>query len=228
MTAEVWFQRRLTRADPDCFLSTGAGLAMALAFGAQAVWVGTRFICAKEAGAPPRHQVGRLLPHARVHDTLACCAASGDWSRLLGHHSHRDLYRPTDAHPEESLRDALVHKLRKNARCAMLPRARREENRQDEIKELCDNGIVPYTTDLEDKPGSDGKSKLDDIPPITAATFRPLLMGQAAGTKRNARARLVVSAQRQAAQRASTTSSRPSRLSTRFGSLARARASHRL
>ncbi len=27
-----------------------AGLAMALALGASAVWVGTRFICAKEAG----------------------------------------------------------------------------------------------------------------------------------------------------------------------------------
>lgn len=34
----------------------GRGLAMSLALGAEAVWVGTRFICAKEAGAPPRHQ----------------------------------------------------------------------------------------------------------------------------------------------------------------------------
>jgi NAD(P)H-dependent flavin oxidoreductase YrpB (nitropropane dioxygenase family) len=34
----------------------GRGLAMALAMGAQAVWVGTRFICATEAGAPKRHQ----------------------------------------------------------------------------------------------------------------------------------------------------------------------------
>ena len=28
----------------------GRGVAMALALGAQAVWVGTRFVCAKEAG----------------------------------------------------------------------------------------------------------------------------------------------------------------------------------
>jgi hypothetical protein len=34
----------------------GRGLAMALALGAQAAWVGTRFICSTEAGAPKRHQ----------------------------------------------------------------------------------------------------------------------------------------------------------------------------
>jgi len=34
----------------------GQGLASALACGASAVWVGTRFVCAKEAGAPPAHQ----------------------------------------------------------------------------------------------------------------------------------------------------------------------------
>ena len=32
------------------------GLAMALSLGASGVWVGTRFICAEEAGAPPIHQ----------------------------------------------------------------------------------------------------------------------------------------------------------------------------
>ena len=32
------------------------GLAMSLALGASGVWVGTRFICAEEAGAPPAHQ----------------------------------------------------------------------------------------------------------------------------------------------------------------------------
>lgn len=35
----------------------GRGLAMALALGADAAWVGTRFICAKEASAPKRHQL---------------------------------------------------------------------------------------------------------------------------------------------------------------------------
>ena len=34
----------------------GQGLAAALAFGASAVWVGTRFICSEEAGASKAHQ----------------------------------------------------------------------------------------------------------------------------------------------------------------------------
>lgn len=34
----------------------GRGLAMALALGAQGAWVGTRFVCALEAGASPIHQ----------------------------------------------------------------------------------------------------------------------------------------------------------------------------
>src|SRR3989338_5395200 len=44
----------------------GRGLAMALALGAQAVWVGTRFVCAKEAGAPASHQPAIL--GADYHD----------------------------------------------------------------------------------------------------------------------------------------------------------------
>lgn len=34
----------------------GRGLAGSLAMGAAGVWVGTRFVCAEEAGAPPAHQ----------------------------------------------------------------------------------------------------------------------------------------------------------------------------
>lgn len=75
-----------------------------------------------------------------------------------------------------------------------------EENRQDEIRELCDNGIVPYTADLEDTPGalfrfvsffqrsiiyfiagSKSKKLTENDLPKEAATFRPLLMGIAAG-----------------------------------------------
>ena len=37
-------------------IADGRGLAMGLSLGASAAWVGTRFICAEEAGAPPRHQ----------------------------------------------------------------------------------------------------------------------------------------------------------------------------
>lgn len=38
----------------------GRGLAANLVYGAQAVWVGTRFVAAKEAGAPPAHKAAIL------------------------------------------------------------------------------------------------------------------------------------------------------------------------
>jgi NAD(P)H-dependent flavin oxidoreductase YrpB (nitropropane dioxygenase family) len=129
----------------------GRGLAMALAFGAQAVWVGTRFICATEAGAPPRHQ--QAVIDAGYHDTVRTVIFTGRPMRVV-----KNPY--------------IMHW---------------EENRQQEIRELCDNGIIPYTADLEEKPkpAGDGSGKLDaDIPESqagAAATFRPLLMGQCAG-----------------------------------------------
>eukprot|EP00911_Craspedida_sp_UC1_P002608 UC1_evm1s1930 len=46
----------------------GRGLAMALAMGAGAVWVGTRFVASVEAGAPKRHKQG--VVEAGVHDTM--------------------------------------------------------------------------------------------------------------------------------------------------------------
>lgn len=53
----------------------GRGLAMALALGASAVWVGTRFICAKEAGAPPHHQ--KAVMSAGYHDTARTLVFTG-------------------------------------------------------------------------------------------------------------------------------------------------------
>ena len=43
----------------------GRGLVAALGWGAEAVWVGTRFVAAKESACPPRHQ-------------KALCAAESD------------------------------------------------------------------------------------------------------------------------------------------------------
>jgi NAD(P)H-dependent flavin oxidoreductase YrpB (nitropropane dioxygenase family) len=45
----------------------GRGVAMALSLGCDAVWIGTRFVCAVEAGAPKRHKDAVLK--AGVHDT---------------------------------------------------------------------------------------------------------------------------------------------------------------
>jgi NAD(P)H-dependent flavin oxidoreductase YrpB (nitropropane dioxygenase family) len=59
----------------------GRGLAMALSYGAQAVWVGTRFVCAKEAGAPPRHQ--QAILKAGFNDTIRTIIFSGRPMRVL-------------------------------------------------------------------------------------------------------------------------------------------------
>jgi len=53
----------------------GRGLAMSLALGASAVWVGTRFICATEAGAPPHHQ--KAVMSANYTDTLRTLVFTG-------------------------------------------------------------------------------------------------------------------------------------------------------
>jgi len=59
----------------------GRGLAAALSWGAQAVWVGTRFVCATEAGAPPRHQ--QAIIKADYHDTVRTIIFTGRPMRVL-------------------------------------------------------------------------------------------------------------------------------------------------
>lgn len=58
--------------EPVCVVAAGGifdgrGVAMALSLGAQAVWVGTRFVASEEAGAPPRHK--NTIVKAGYHDT---------------------------------------------------------------------------------------------------------------------------------------------------------------
>ena len=52
----------------------GRGMAAALALGAQAVWVGTRFVAAEESAAGPRHQRAVRLPAPRPGP-----GQKGDW-----------------------------------------------------------------------------------------------------------------------------------------------------
>jgi NAD(P)H-dependent flavin oxidoreductase YrpB (nitropropane dioxygenase family) len=53
----------------------GRGLAANLAWGAQAVWVGTRFVASIEAGAPPHHK--DLVKKAGFGDTVRTLIYSG-------------------------------------------------------------------------------------------------------------------------------------------------------
>merc|ERR1719379_3253408 len=59
----------------------GRGLAMALALGADAVWVGTRFVASEESGAPKRHKEG--VVKAGVHDTHRCEIYTGRPMRVI-------------------------------------------------------------------------------------------------------------------------------------------------
>lgn len=53
----------------------GRGLAMSLCLGAEAVWVGTRFVAAEEAGAPKRHKMG--VVNTDYHDTIRTIIYTG-------------------------------------------------------------------------------------------------------------------------------------------------------
>eukprot|EP00457_Paulinella_chromatophora_P009387 gb/GEZN01009453.1/.p1 GENE.gb/GEZN01009453.1/~~gb/GEZN01009453.1/.p1 ORF type:complete len:368 (+),score=38.55 gb/GEZN01009453.1/:94-1104(+) len=59
----------------------GRGLAMALSLGAQAAWVGTRFVASIEAGAPKRHKQGIL--DADYDDTIRTLIYTGRPMRVL-------------------------------------------------------------------------------------------------------------------------------------------------
>lgn len=116
----------------------GRGLAMALSLGANAVWVGTRFVCAKEAGAPPIHQKG--VVGAGFTDTVRTLIYTGRPLRCL----KTDYIMGWEAEP-------------------------------DKIKALCEKGIVPYQSVVDQRI----KDKVD-VDPMTVIKERPLLMGQVA------------------------------------------------
>jgi NAD(P)H-dependent flavin oxidoreductase YrpB (nitropropane dioxygenase family) len=59
----------------------GRGLAMALSLGADAVWVGTRFVASVEGGAPKGHK--QAVVKASAHDTHRCEAFSGRPLRII-------------------------------------------------------------------------------------------------------------------------------------------------
>ena len=71
---------------------------MALCLGADAVWVGTRFVCAKEAGAPPRHQ--QAIINAGYHDTVRTLIYTGRPLRCLKTNVRRSASSLSPACPE--------------------------------------------------------------------------------------------------------------------------------
>lgn len=71
-------------------IADGRGVAAVLALGAEAAWIGTRFLLTDEARVHPRYQ--ELLSAASEADTLYTERFSGGWPDA----PHRVLHRPTD------------------------------------------------------------------------------------------------------------------------------------
>ena len=116
-------------------LFNGQSLAAAMALGASAVWIGTRFVLSEEAGAPKAHQ--EAVRTAGFDDNVRTIIFTG---------------RPL--------------RVRRNPYIDNW-----ETNRQNDIKELTENGKIPVEADLE-RMG-------DDIDDDTMDNARPFLMGKA-------------------------------------------------
>jgi NAD(P)H-dependent flavin oxidoreductase YrpB (nitropropane dioxygenase family) len=102
-------------------ITDGRGLAASLMYGADAVWVGTRFVASTEAGAPKKHK------------ELVVSAGFGDARRTLIYSGRPMRVRYTDY-----VKDW-------------------EENRQEEIKLLCEQGIIPHEDHMEKHPETGAK-----------------------------------------------------------------------
>jgi len=90
----------------------GRGLAMALNYGCDAVWVGTRFVCSEEAGASLSHKEAIL--NAGYDDTMKTLIYTGRPLRIVSNKYAKDW----------------------------------EQRRQAEMKQLLNEGTIPYTADI--------------------------------------------------------------------------------
>lgn len=108
--------------------------------GAEAVWVGTRFVAAKEAGAPPRHQ--KSVVEAGYSDTIRTVIFTGRPMRIRKTNYSADW----------------------------------ENNKQDQIKKLTSEGVIPVEWDMARR-----LEKGDEISLKERMEIMPLLMGQTAG-----------------------------------------------
>lgn len=111
----------------------GRSLAANLAWGAQAVWVGTRFVAAKEAGAPKAHK--EALLSAGYEDAVTTLIYTG---------------RPLRVRRTPYVDDWYVRSRLDQVRS--FTSSSRNNNRQEEIKELTSKGILPVNQDLEQHP----------------------------------------------------------------------------
>lgn len=105
-------------------------------YGAAGVWVGTRFVASVEAGAPPRHK--EMVISAGYDDTVRTLIYSG---------------RPMSVRKTPYVAGWCVTFVAYWAGSIKLMISRnREDNRQQEIRELTSQGKVPHEVELDKHP----------------------------------------------------------------------------
>lgn len=113
-------------------------------WGAQAVWVGTRFVAATEASAPPKHK--ELILTAGYDDVEKTLIYVSTWSSSS----------PSCNHAVGSYLRAIRFHLMQTGRPLRVrytPYVRDwNENRAAEIKELTTKGVLPHEKELESHP----------------------------------------------------------------------------
>ena len=153
-------------------LFNGQSVAAALMLGANAVWIGTRFIMAEEAGASRAHQ--DAVKNSGFDDNVRTIIFTVRLSVLfffsptfsLLFFFHFTAYSLLKAHKK-------MIKQGRPLRVLNNPYIRNwEENRAQEIKDLTSRGIVPVEHDIEQLG--------DDLDDETEDNARPFLMGKAA------------------------------------------------
>lgn len=117
-------------------IADGNAVAAALMLGAEAVWVGTRFICAEESGGSQRYR-----------DTVM------------------------NAGPNEVARTLVM--TGRPVRLFRTPYIKSWDNRQEEMRKLCDQGIIPVKYDVKQAKAA-GKT-------LSIVDIQPLFCGQVVG-----------------------------------------------
>ena len=134
-------------------LYNGQSLAAALMLGANAVWIGTRFVLCEEAGAPKAHQ--EAVRTSGFDDNV------------------RTIIFTVRSTPLREIISLLIKPQGRPLRVRNNPYIENwENNRSQEIKDLTSKGTIPVEHDFENMG--------DDLDDETMDNARPFLMGKAA------------------------------------------------
>ncbi|KAJ3227719.1 hypothetical protein HDU81_006515 [Chytriomyces hyalinus] len=149
----------------------GRGLAMSMCMGASAVWVGTRFICATEAGAPKRHQ--EAVVGAGFHDTHRTLIYTGRPLRILKNWYSNNWEDNRQAELKELLAEGKIPAIWEAEQMDAAMAKRQSSTNDKDLEAKSDAKKQAKKDSTEEDEGMD----MDEM----AMSARPLLMGQVAG-----------------------------------------------